>query len=154
MKKRYSNLFIKAKNGKKFSNFFYRFAKPFLIIGAVITFSTIFIIHSVTFNDYKNNTKNNIYIFNVTYDNEEYLTTILPRLKQNYKNIEFTYFDYNNLTKEGKKLAEFYHVDSSFSPSRSNSGRAVFAGSNGMNYMLIYITYNWIANYIKLLGFN
>ena len=101
---------IKAKNGKRFSNIFYRFGKPVLIFLSIAVFATVFILHSTTYTQYKTYKMNFIYLFNLSTPVETVNSTI-KHIEKSYPKYDWAYFTYNDLDDYGKRVRDFYHVD-------------------------------------------
>lgn len=123
MKKRYSSLYRKAKNGKRLSNFFYRFGKSILIVIASISVVAVFVNHSTTFSSYKVYRNNVALIFNVSY---QYVKTKTIPAIRSLKTYAYAYYVYNDeMDEDVKMLANYYHVDDIFQANPSLEGVVV-----------------------------
>lgn len=112
MKKRYSSLYRKAKNGRRLSNFFYRFGKSILIVIASIGVVAVFVNHSTTFSSYEVYRNNFALIFNVSY---QYIKTETIPAILSLKTYAYAYYVYNDeMDEDAKMLANYYHVDDIF----------------------------------------
>ena len=153
MIKKYSNLLRKTKNGKGFSNFLYRFWKPFAVLATSILLVSVYTIHALTIKEYEyeEKYKYQVYIINVNYILDTYEQEVLKPLRKNYPRIEFKYFVYGNLNEEGQQIVDHFRIAETFAPNTSNSGRAILCNGDGYSYICNYITMGQIGIHLNML---
>lgn len=133
--------YFKTKN-KYESIFFYRFIKLFLLIAAVvIVFTSIITVSAGAINQVQQPMRVIVFAKELTEKHEYQINTYIPRMCKNKKhNIEYQYFDINNLSEEGEKYRKKYYKIKKLETKNIEKHRIILIFEWGNTYAYYYAT--------------